>query len=157
MDTSHFTPRLLIVAVPLFGIMLGCAATTASSGGEGEPCACVSCSILSGAFTCNAGLVCDQTSTNFVCRTPHTVTAGGKCSSDDMCATNFICRALVCAPRSALGGSCGTNNDCVPGLACHKTCAGVSCQPADASSGCFDDAGDDAGDSATDLGDDAGG
>jgi hypothetical protein len=119
-------------------MLLSCLLVACSGkGGEGQPCKCDNCTILSGSFTCDPGLVCNRGPlfAGNVCQKPHIVPEGGACSDDENCAEGLYCmNADRCAQKGlSVGEACDTARDlCGSGLVCMPCSAGTKpiCAPA---------------------------
>jgi len=70
----------------------GCSAL--SEGGEGQPCKCANCTMLSGTFYCDDGLICNTgTFSRYLCQGPHSQPQGAPCVafSNELCSNNLVC------------------------------------------------------------------
>lgn len=106
---------------------LGCAR---AEGGAGEPCMCDSCSIVSGTYVCDMGLVCNTGASPYTCEEPNSVPSGGACGEDANCAAGLFCSGSVCTTQIGEGGDCsGDPDQCAPGLECTKACGSARCAP----------------------------
>jgi hypothetical protein len=89
------------VALHVVAALVVCvAACVAARGGEGEPCKCEGCTIFSGRFYCDDGLICNTgTGGEYRCQRPGSAGAGGACnaweqldpSAPVLCAEGLTC------------------------------------------------------------------
>jgi hypothetical protein len=137
----------LAVAQALLGaFLLAPLVACTFEGGEGEPCKCDNCGILSGTFYCDPGLICNTgvLMGRYMCERPMSVPQGGACVafSSDLCATGLACSYTLAAsapwtcepaaPPLQSGDPCPNGLGCPANLVCLKGAGGPVCSAADA-------------------------
>jgi hypothetical protein len=98
-------------------------------GGQGSadrPCK-LSGGLLSGGYTCDDGLVCNEGESTPTCEQPDIHAAGEPCSADDNCRVGLWCDGKACAEPLGEGAACSNRSGCGAGLHCAKGSTGAFC------------------------------